>query len=161
MALANVWRWGLRAKPDRMKGLSHRLQRLEQKYRTSQGQREVEIFRKRLMNGALAGLTDAEMEHLVDFSEMRAVDPNAQPDTTQQAVLDSYERHYRDFLTAGRVQTIRGCPVDYTGQWPEANGCSVGFYLDVSWWIEGIGYCLDLVPRKPQEWQVLAVNGRL
>ena len=113
------------------------------------------------MRGAVAGLTDAEMQQVADFSEMQAADPGAQPNPAQQAAFDAYERHYRDFATTGRLQTIRGCPVDYSGKWPEVNGCSAGPYLDGSWWVEGIGYCLDLSRPTAQKWQVLAVNGRL
>jgi hypothetical protein len=131
-----------------MKVLSKRLQRLEQKYLERQEQRSADVKsgEDRLVRGAYAGLTDAELEHLSDFAEAHAVHPDAQPNPEQQAALDAVERHYREFRTTGRLQTVRGWPVDYSGQWPEANGCSVGWYLDMSWWVEGIGYCLDLSP---------------
>jgi hypothetical protein len=89
------------------------------------------------------------LEHLSDFAEAHAVNLDARPRAEQQAALDAFERHYREFQTTGRLQTIRGWSVDYSGQWPEVNGCSVGSHLDVSWWVEGIGYCLDLSPRTP------------
>jgi len=125
-----------------MKGLSNRLQRLEQKCLTSEEHNGIEVkaAEHRLMRGAVAGLTTAELQHIADFIEMQAANSGAPPNTEQQAALESYERHYRGFLTAGRLQTIRGWPVDYSGRMPEVNGCAAGVYLDGSWWVEGIGY---------------------
>jgi hypothetical protein len=133
--------------------LSKRLQRLEQKCLERQVQRSADVKsgEDRLVRGAFAGLTDAELEHLSDFAQAHAVNPDARPNAEQQAALDAFERHYREFQTTGRLQTVRGWPVDDSGQWPKVNGCSVGSYLDVSWWVDGIGYCLDLSPRQSRD----------
>ena len=131
--------------------LSKRLQRLEQQCLERQIQRSADVQSRqdRLVMGAYAGLTDVELEHLSEFVQAHAVNPDAQPYAEQQAALDAVERHYREFETTGRLQTVRGWPVDYSGQWPQVNGCSVDSYLDMSWWVEGIGYCLDLSPPAP------------
>ena len=101
------------------------------------------------MRGALAGLTDTELEHLSDFAEVHAANPDARANAEQQAALDAVGRHYREFEITGTLQTVPGWPVDDSEGWRKVNGCSVGSYLDVSWWIDGIGYCLDLSPPPP------------
>jgi hypothetical protein len=93
---------------------------------------------------------------------VRAVNFDARPNAEQQAALDALEQHYREFETTGTLQTVRGWPVDYSEGWPRVNGCSVGSYLDVSWWVDGIGYWLDLSPRESRDDapQLRSVGGR-
>jgi hypothetical protein len=133
--------------------LSKRLQRLEQQCLERQVRRSADVKsgEDRHVRGAMAGLTDAELEHLSAFAQARAVNPDTRPNAEQQAALDALERYYREFETAGTLQIVRGWPVDYSEGWPKVNGCSVGSYLDMSWWVDGIGYCLDLSPRTSRD----------
>jgi len=132
------------------KNVNDRLRHLEQKYAKYQQDRAMEqkSIESRLMRGAVAGLNTHELEHLLSLKEASMTDIDAKPTPEQQAACEAYVRHYNAFLTTGRVQTVFGHPVDYSGEWPEARGTSVGYFLDASWWIEGIGYCLDLHPPK-------------
>jgi hypothetical protein len=108
------------------------------------------LVETRLMRGAVAGLNTDELDHFSGLMDVWSTDPNANPTPKQQAAFDAYLRHYQDFLTTGRVQTVSGHAVDYSGEWPQAAGTTVGYFPGCIVWIEGIGYCLDLhLPRHP------------
>lgn len=131
-----------------MKSIRDRLQRLEHKSLKRNENRRAEDMRiqSRLLRGALAGLNADELKHFGEVLEAWGTDFNAKLTPQQQAALDAYERHYHAFLTTGRVQTVFGHPVDYGGEWPQAGGEPVGYYVDSYWWSNG-AYCLDLYPK--------------
>jgi len=135
------------------RSLNDRLQRLEKKRLKCEEDQATEKKRveSRLMKGAMEGLNNDQLKHLVVLLGRWQTDPDAEPTPEQRAAFEAYLGHYQDFLTTGRVQTVRGHPVDYSGEWPEAAGTTVGYFVDGSWWIQGIGCCLDLHPPKASE----------
>ncbi len=111
--------------------MSKRVERLKQSVVEQKAQKVAAgSGEERLRHGACAALTDAELEHLIAYLERRKVDQGAQLSAEEQAALEAYQCHHREFKVAGKLMTVRGFPVDYTGKWPEANGCSVGMYLE-------------------------------
>jgi len=131
-----------------MKNMRDRLQRLEHKLLKRDEDRRAEEMRiqSRLLRGALAGLNADELKHFCEVLDAWVTDLNTKLTPQQLTAVDAYERHYHDFLTTGRVQTVSGHPVDYSGEWPQAGGQPVGYYVDTYWWRQGT-YCLDLYPK--------------
>ena len=104
----------MRTKRERTKaGMNFRSrERIRQlELRVKSRERPEETPDERFRRGALAALSDAELESLREFVELREDSPNAEPTPTQLAAMEACHRHYEEFKRTGTL-VVNGRPIE-------------------------------------------------
>jgi hypothetical protein len=82
-------------------GLKRRLRKLEKQYGAS-GHTEEKV-QKRAKRAVLTTLSDAELQSMEEYLQLRNYDSHAEPNAEQKAALDLYEKRYLELQATGKL----------------------------------------------------------